>query len=1131
MAKKRLRQYLALALAVVMCVTPLTAQAGDGGLETDLAEETTVLLEDPSEEPIEDPVEELETVPEAVQAFLDAVDALEETEESVNACGAAYDALTEEEQEREDVVAAYLAFMDVVERLNPIMLLDGEGTSADNPVPVPEDGLVIDSNGVLKGVKKEWIDQQTKDADGKLYVTVTVPGTVTAIGECMFDPNKEKVCKLVQIDFSSAGSLTTIGKQAFNSCKLLTGVLDLSGTNLNDISKMAFQGCTGLTGVILPSSLTSIGNASGGSVFKDCRSLQFIRTADGDPDAVFELPPNLTCIMGYAFQNCFADGVDAKVVIPASVETIGSEAFYDSHISQIVVKKRGKGGWNSILGPYDGSAFKTGNDNLVIIFNDEKSYSDYKFSHNLTNAVKKAMAYPITLKFGGAGIQQEKLLYQSIQYTYDETTGFWELDSSYKLPEAKDALSNKPGYIGDHWTLNEQVLKDTSVLSDKYFLGSPDSLTATVAYALKLPEIQYSINGELQGPRDDEIPNLVVTVEKDKTATVGVWVDHELLKAEDRFGTEADYVYFKYCWWDEVNSSTGPRATEEPDLFTQTPDSVTYHRHPTDQAEIPIESKGHERVGTGDYYLVEVFGYHVVNGRETQFYQSAHNVLAGTANPENAPCLLMKVAVNEVIYHAITLDAGGGTFPDGTQSASIEVKDGETIPRPADPTREGYAFTGWHKDDTPWDFDAPVTGDMTLTAQWEKLYTVTWQDWDGTVLETDTGLTAGTVPSYGGADPTRPATAEASYTFAGWHPAVTAVTGDAFYTAQYTTQANAYTLTIRYVYENGVAAAADHIEVLTVGANYDVPSPEVSGYTADREVVRGAMPAENVAVTVTYTRNYIPTPPTPPTPPRPEEPDTPDEPDEPVVDITDQEVPLISDPGLDTEEHFAYIAGYPDGTVRPDGKITRAEVAAIFYRLLTEESRSKYWTRESGYSDVAAESWYGPAIATLSAAGIVDGYPDGTFRPDAGITRAEFVKVAVSFLLYQNETYGGTFSDVTEGQWFAGYVFTAAAQGLVDGYPDGTFRPDAGITRAEVCAIVNRTLGRRPHADHLLPEAEMIVWPDNADKTAWYYVHVQEATNSHDYVLEETETAEQWMEKLPERDWSALEARWAGTMG
>ena len=139
--------------------------------------------------------------------------------------------------------------------------------------------------------------------------------------------------------------------------------------------------------------------------------------------------------------------------------------------------------------------------------------------------------------------------------------------------------------------------------------------------------------------------------------------------------------------------------------------------------------------------------------------------------------------------------------------------------------------------------------------------------------------------------------------------------------------------------------------------------------------------------------------------------------------------------------------------------------------------------------------------------------------------------MAVSFLLYQNETYGGTFSDVTEGQWFAGYVFTAAAQGLVDGYPDGTFRPDAGITRAEVCAIVNRTLGRRPHADHLLPEAEMIVWPDNADKTAWYYVHVQEATNSHDYVLEETETAEQWMEKLPERDWSALEARWAGTMG
>ena len=251
------------------------------------------------------------------------------------------------------------------------------------------------------------------------------------------------------------------------------------------------------------------------------------------------------------------------------------------------------------------------------------------------------------------------------------------------------------------------------------------------------------------------------------------------------------------------------------------------------------------------------------------------------------------------------------------------------------------------------------------------------------------------------------------------------------------------------------------------------------------------------------------------------------------IDIADEDVPLAGAIGLNLEDHFAYVAGYPDGTVHPTGNITRAEVATIFFRLLTEETRAIYWSQVNDYSDVAPENWYNNAVSTLSSMGIVSGYPDGTFRPDAPITRAEFAKIAVGFFAYQDVVYTGIFSDVADGQWWTEYIAAAVELGLVAGYPDGTFRPQANISRAESCAIVNRVLERKPHEAHLLPEEQMNLWPDNADKAAWYYADIQEATNSHDYDfigaddLHDHEDAEQWTEKLPERDWAALEQEWS----
>ena len=223
---------------------------------------------------------------------------------------------------------------------------------------------------------------------------------------------------------------------------------------------------------------------------------------------------------------------------------------------------------------------------------------------------------------------------------------------------------------------------------------------------------------------------------------------------------------------------------------------------------------------------------------------------------------------------------------------------------------------------------------------------------------------------------------------------------------------------------------------------------------------------------------------------------------------------------LNTEDHFGYIIGYGDGTVRPEAPITRAEVATIFFRLLTDEARESFWCEESGYSDVAAGDWFNTAVSTLSKLGILSGYEDGTFRPNAQISRAEFAKIAVSFFELEDMESENIFSDVVTGSWYESYVAAAAELGLIEGYEGGVFRPQASITRAETAAIVNRTLGRAPDAGHLLPEAEMNVWTDNADTGAWYYAHIQEATNSHTYRW--LGDIEQWLQKLPEPDWDKL---------
>ena len=260
--------------------------------------------------------------------------------------------------------------------------------------------------------------------------------------------------------------------------------------------------------------------------------------------------------------------------------------------------------------------------------------------------------------------------------------------------------------------------------------------------------------------------------------------------------------------------------------------------------------------------------------------------------------------------------------------------------------------------------------------------------------------------------------------------------------------------------------------------------------------------------------------------------------DDDEEEIIDEEVPLAETPWLNTVDHYAYIVGYPEDyvtgqptedesrwPVKPQANISRAEVATIFFRLLTDEARDQFWMTTNNFPDVAPDAWYNNAISTMVNAGIIQGYEDGTFRPNNNITRAEFAAIASRFMSSGYDVEEDLFTDIAN-HWARENINDAAMTQWIHGYPDGTFLPDQAITRAEAVTLVNNVLQRKPHKDHMLDT--MIKWPDNPE-SAWYYEAIQEATNSHDYDLFEDAEYETWTALQENRDWAALEKDWVNT--
>ena len=408
------------------------------------------------------------------------------------------------------------------------------------------------------------------------------------------------------------------------------------------------------------------------------------------------------------------------------------------------------------------------------------------------------------------------------------------------------------------------------------------------------------------------------------------------------------------------------------------------------------------------------------------------------------------------------------------------------------PTRSGYIFTGWNtKADGSGDaFTAAtdVTSNITVYAQWKDstTYSVTYKDGvDGTVFadQTTADLHVGdTTPAFSGT-PTR-----SGYTFTGWEPSVAAtVTDNAVYTAQWAKNSSSSHHSTRYTlhYEsNGGTAYKD--ERYSSGTKVTLDkTPTRESYTFTGWYADQALTQKITTVTMNSNKTVY----------------------------AGWEATGVPDK-LNGDDHYAYVIGYLDGNVRPNANVSRAETATIFFRLLKSDIRDGNLIADNGFSDVSDGQWHNKAISTMAKLGIVKGRRADSFDPDASITRAEFAAICARFNTKPVEN-SGSFSDIS-GHWAENEIERAAAFGWISGYPDGTFRPDARITRAEAMTMINRVLCRMPQSKSDLLDS-MVTWPDNKPSD-WHYLAVQEATNSHDFDRK-GEVGESWTKLTSVPDW------------
>ena len=493
-------------------------------------------------------------------------------------------------------------------------------------------------------------------------------------------------------------------------------------------------------------------------------------------------------------------------------------------------------------------------------------------------------------------------------------------------------------------------------------------------------------------------------------------------------------------------------------------------------------------------------------------YNSVKSVVSGVVTVDDPATILKLNVYYDLDFHTLTFDTMGGST-----IAPVKVRHGLTVAKPTDPTKDKYTFIGWYVDpefSAEYDFATVLEADKTIYAKFELTSTPI-----GDIYVRYDVLHIKQLPD-GSYDL---ANAEVEHLSAKKDTTVTAVVKD--YSATHHINVNS---TLSKLTDTAIRPypGADGKPVYTIlSVYYDLDFHTLTfdtmgGSRIDPVTVRhgNAVAKPKDPVNGGYIFDGWYTDKTYRTPYN-------------FATVLTQDTTiyakwfLIALPGvtikkttpkLNTSDHFAYVQGYPDGTVKPTGNITRAETAAILFRLMDEGSRKTYYSTKSGFRDVATGSWYNTYVATLNNAGVITDSSNGYFRPNEAITRAELAAMLANF----TETAGAAnyFNDVSASYWAANAIAICAKLGWITGYPDGSFRPDRNVTRAELMAMINRATGRAPKsADAFLPG--MKTWSDNtADK--WYYLDVQEATNSHSYTVKDSE---KWTALNADPNWSLYE--------
>ena len=459
----------------------------------------------------------------------------------------------------------------------------------------------------------------------------------------------------------------------------------------------------------------------------------------------------------------------------------------------------------------------------------------------------------------------------------------------------------------------------------------------------------------------------------------------------------------------------------------------------------------------------------------------------------------------------VTFDANGGAWSSGETMHYVKIQtDTEKVAAESTPVRNGYTFLGWYTaadGGVRANFEDTVNRPTTLYAHWAKNAAVTFRivngTWSGGAAEDKTV----SVVLYPQADGTASGTLDASYVpqimlpapgyeniAGGWEQTPNTdpngITGDVTYVYRFgstgggSSSGHSTRYTLHYESNGGTAYKDERCSSGTKVTLDKTPTREsytFTGWYADK-----ALTQKITSVTMNSDKTVY----------------------------AGWEATGVPDK-LNGDDHFAYVVGYSDSTVRPNANISRAEVATIFFRLLKSDIRDGNLTADNDFSDVSDGQWHNKAVSTMAKLGIVKGRRADRFDPDASITRAEFAAICARFSTKPVEN-SGSFSDIS-GHWAENEIERAAAFGWISGYPDGTFRPDARITRAEAMTMINRVLCRMPQSESDLLDS-MVTWPDNKPSD-WHYLAVQEATNSHDFDRQ-GEVGESWTKLTSVPDWT-----------